>query len=416
MRIIKLISHYWGKLASMFKNKPKITPLLNCLLEYSEIQNWKTKNMEGPEPKSLDWVWHEIFRHKEDGVNHYNNSLFKLFNGIISSNDVINEIDLIFDELDAKHKVLFTKALQELSKESVIEGFMAASLNLLEIANLQNNLDSITQDQCLLYQQAYEVEETLLILLVLLELHKNGNLNFPPTNLFDNKQNLKKGNTITYIKARIDKSKFPNLYDSFNSAYNIDLRNIIGHNKYKRFDDKIESTDSKISISRDDFFNSLTSCFKIKNAILNCLQREREADILMSLSNSGILGLGFDIVDKKPILDVFQLWCFSEIEEGEDKKWLNAIQFDYLGKELIISCGSYSTKQISLSVCKKWLRTVHEIKNYSILFIHKIYPHYTNENHIIKLKDKNFNVDLNPLRTVVKVIISDNLKHKLNLI
>jgi len=380
------------------------SPLMDRLNEFAEIQNWKTKNAEGKPPISIDWVWTHIFENCNQGIDFYNFSLFLFYNSLLSDNKIIDELESLIAELESmdSHKLL--TAFKFLKQEKIAVGFNSGSINLLEILEIINYSPNISQQHCFLYQQAYELEEILLVLAVILELYNTGNLNYPPSNLMDSKGNLKKGNAILYIVSRIDQTKFPELYGAVNSAYNIDLRNTIGHNKYKRYDDKITATNnSNVCISKDVFFHSLISFFKLKNSVLNVMQKERDTSKLLQMSNCGILNFGFYVLEGKPVLEIMQLWCFQEINNSQD--WVKSIKIEIRNDSADISCGSYISRGIQINEnFENWINSLNATENHCICLIYKTYPFYSQELDTIELNNKTFNISDITIKQIIQIV------------
>ena len=193
----------------------------------------------------------------------------------------------------------------------------------------------LSQQSVFFYQQKYEIELFLKFFSQLREIEKTGKFDKSLTRFRDKAGKFRKGNLIKFFLAGFKNQ--PNLLNCLEKAYSLNLRNIIGHNEYRFIKNEIVSIDSSLSLSENEFGESLFCIQSIQNLVYWFLAHNRRPD--KSLGNCGVLGCHFIGLSDKviPAIAVIQLSPFFLIDKKQS--WLNKVSVFFHNDKIITQVG-----------------------------------------------------------------------------
>lgn len=291
----------------------------------------------------------------------YRDRIFCYLEEISGRHVVYEELLELIEELEIKSPQAMKDFWEEYKDPNRF--FSSQWQNLFEI-NFKTPL--ICHENLQIYQQKYEVALFLEFLSQLTKIKKEGSFDKNLENLKNKNGRLLKKNTISFISARL-KSK-PNLKKYWKDAYNFELRNMIGHNAYQLETDKIVSIDGGLSITENEFQDSLFAIQTIQNSIKWILTHERNP--VRSLGKFGILGCAFYGFTGKdtPSLVAYQLEPFFNI----DKKfgWLKSVSVTTTLDKLITKIGD--SQEIACHLQEEIVNTVKNLASKSPVLIRLI--------------------------------------------
>ncbi|WP_158963703.1 hypothetical protein [Myroides fluvii] len=289
--------------------------LRNRILNY---EHWISSNFEIDEPKIYQRELHKLFSVNIDAYTYYRNWLYTLLLNQDEKETFI-EFKNILDEKGGtiEHNQLVKFFIENNSSEI----FSQKRLNVFEIFSQLPNSD-LSQNICFLYQQYFEIEILFWVLYSFLYLNDKNVIETDLINFKDRKGKLKKGVLIDNLKTKL--APYSLVSKLFNTAYNVKIRNIIGHNNYKIVGDIVISLDDDtIRVSKDEILKAIYSIQSLNNYLLNYFSNKSISND--NLENEGVLGISFSLEDDLPVLSVFQLSCFYFLG---DLKWGKKVVFN----------------------------------------------------------------------------------------
>lgn len=347
------------------------------------FEHWISSGFKTKKPNNFQYELLKLFKENKDAYTYYRNHLFRL---LLKIEGKEKELDWFINFLDFKKE---TFAHEQLKKYYLDNKFSAIyTKKLLNVNDIVMDIDNekLSHSHCYMYQSFYENE---IILIVLASFSILNNDNKVDTGLYkfkDRKGNIKKGLVIKHLKSKL---KFYNgLGEIFDLAYNVKLRNTIGHNNYTIEDNKIISLDNELIVDKKEFFESLVNIQSLNNYLLYYFSN---ASInLSSLEKYGILGIGFGYKENSQILSVFQLSCFYNL--NINFSWLNKIKFYIRENKLITyidSANRFSGDYNELT--DNIISNLTKNKNRIMINLIPIEP-YHSENNLISLNYGDFEV------------------------
>jgi hypothetical protein len=285
------------------------------------FEHWLYSETSTPIPENIPHELFELLKQSEEAYQFYRNYLHEKY--YVSNYEIFpvyNEFRKIITKI--KNEKEFNEIVEHFSKENIIEQFINKNTNVHEIS-LVNDIDKINRNTCFLYQSYYEIETPLLMTISFLELYENQKKDIEHRAFRDRRGNILKGKCINHIKEKFQ--NFPILKHFFSLAYNIELRNTIGHNDYIIKNNSIISLKSnKQIVKKDEFQNSLFCIQTFNNLLINIM-----TSVTFNYNNlydKGFLSTTFGIYENQPILILHQLECFYYLDENKD--WIKKVNLD----------------------------------------------------------------------------------------
>lgn len=282
------------------------------------FEHWLSSSMKSDMPDNIPRELLKLIKESGDAYAFYRNNLYNEYCVDKTDINLNSEFTSFMEEsvLMDEHKEI----VKYYSNEKIIDVFNSKRLNIFEIYQ-ENNKTGLSQNSCFLYQSYYEIEIILIIFASIGILNKEKRLELTHQNLRDRSSRLKKGVCIDFIKSRL--KNYPTLLNVFTNAYNLKLRNTIGHNNYKISQNTLKSFDNSIKIEKDEFFKSLYQIQILNNRLLNYFSSKNINKL--ELIKNGILSIGCGVIDNSAVLAIHQLDCFYRLDF--EKKWLQKVEF-----------------------------------------------------------------------------------------
>tara|TARA_R110002051_G_scaffold322023_1_gene411375 strand:+ start:609 stop:1724 length:1116 start_codon:yes stop_codon:yes gene_type:complete len=323
------------------------------------FEHWLSSGMKSDMPNNIPEELLKLIKESGDAYAFYRNNLYDEFCTDKTDIDLISEFNNFMEEsvLLDEHKEI----VEYYSDEKITDIFNSKRLNIFEIYE-EGTKKGLSQNSCFLYQSYYEIEIILKIFASIVILNKEKRLELAHQNLKDRSNRLKKGICIDFIKARL--KDYPNLLNVFTNAYNIKLRNTIGHNNYKISQNSLTSFDNSIKIEKDEFFKSLYQIQILNNRLLSYFSSKSINNL--ELIKNGILSIGCGVIDNSAVLAIHQLDYFYKLDL--EKNWLQKVEFrinqtkietNLFTKSLLV--GEYNEEY------KNWLNLVRKKDKLKVL-------------------------------------------------
>lgn len=256
---------------------------------------------------------------KSEGKEAYLQEIYQTYNTAKENN--LDELEKLLNKRwsdDFRYKLAF----QYSNSFELIEAIKSASLNHHWLSA---------------YQAKYEIEGILFLLINLLEIRDGGCYDDDLACLCDKKGNLKKGAAVEAISNKL--AGEPHFQSVFNLGYRAELRNTIGHNKYRLDGNRILSLDSSIETTEAEFFESLESIMDIHNSVKWVFDYFNKRFRIPNISHRGLITIAFDCLLRE--LNCYQIWCFAN--EDKSKSWLNKVKFTREGNDLVTEFSNYAS-------------------------------------------------------------------------
>ncbi|MDR6239964.1 hypothetical protein [Aureibacter tunicatorum] len=362
------------------------------------FEHWISSGLKSKCPDNIPLELLMLFKESGDAYAFYRNYLFRVH--FISNND-INLINEFFDFINSCDVFSdFKKLIEFYSINKQVDLFNDKRENVFEIA-MEKPKDGLSQNACFLYQSYYEIETLLLIFVSIVKLKTKNRLDLELYNFKDRKGRLKKGNCIDYIKPKL--KDYPILQAVFSSAYNIQLRNTIGHNDYRIIDNTIQSYDGKSIIDKDDFFKSLYDIQHLNNLLINYFSSKNIGESL--LFNCGVLSMGYGIVNGNVVLVIYQLECFFDLDISKD--WLNKVYILITKSDFKIDVNAKTklTRPVN-QLFEIWLCELTKESKLKVI-VQSIRPKIKESSQVINIECGDFEILSNKLEKNVEYEISD---------
>lgn len=352
-------------------------------IRISNYENWISSECKGEIPDNMQKELLKLFSESQDAYTYYRNYLFSKSADLNDESIEISEFIKFL--VTSNHLNEHSELIRHYSKEDTLNNFKDKRMNIVEIAS-ENTKTGLSQNACFLYQSYYEIETILLIFASFAILNNEHRAELHHNNLRDRSGRLKKGVCIDYVKTRL--KEFPRLLTTFSSAYNVKLRNTIGHNNYRIKEESIESIDGSIKVAQDEFFESLYNLQKLNNFLIYYFSSNsiNEND----LKDCGILSIGFDFDNDKPVLIVHQLECFYQLDN--DKSWFKKVEFN-MRENLLETVLSYRTpmKGVLNEQLLDWLETLKSQRLLKVI-IQSIMPPVSDTANLIQIDCGSFEI------------------------
>lgn len=338
------------------------------------FENWISSGCKGVIPTNSRMELLKLFSENKDSYTFYRNYLFKistdLDNVTLELNEFIRYIDL--RSSSPQHKEI----LVEYQNDSVVNRFEDQRLNLISLFHSISE-KRISHPACFLYQSYYEIDAILTFLATIRKLNEDSIMDLKLNNLRDRSGNLKKGLAINFVKAGL--REYTRISNMFENAYNLKLRNSIGHNNYRLVDNGVESLDGAVSICSDEFFKSLWSVQTLNNFLV--FYFSSQALKQQDFSACGFLSVGFGFDVGQPVVVLHQLECFYNLNK-DGHQWIKSILFTLTNEQLSSTVnGSLTMKGKVSEDLTKWfdcLKNIGKLK----AFVKPISPIITSDDTI----------------------------------
>ena len=361
------------------------------------FENWISSGLKGDCPDNIPIELMKLIKESGDTYSMYRNYLYQTLYICDNGNELIKEFDEFMSCSDnlSEHEDI----INFYSDDKNVEVFQDKRFNVFEIS-LEKPKNGISQNACFIYQSYYEIETILIIFASVGILNTSNQLDLKLHNLRDKKGKLRKGNCIDFIKPKL--RNYPLLQKTFDNAYNIQLRNTIGHNDYRITENTIQSLDKKIKVTQDDFFQSLYNIQNLNNLLVNYFSTKIiDTDLLL---DSGVISIGCGISDNNAILIVHQLECFFELDNKKD--WLENVEFTIDSYNVRTNVNAKSTLVGKYdNRFQEWLKTVKSEKLLSVL-IQSVRPRMNESVEFITLDFGEFEVLNNEIEKEVNYKIN----------
>jgi hypothetical protein len=324
------------------------------------FENWISSGCKGPIPANSRKELFKLFSENKDSYTFYRNYLFKictdLDNATLELEEFIRYID--FRSSSPLHR----QVLVEYQKDSTAVRFEDQRLNL---SSLFHSIEerSISNATCFIYQSYYEIDAVLTFLATIRKLNEDSVLDLALSNLRDRSGNLKKGLAINFVKAGL--KGYTPINNMFENAYNVKLRNSIGHNNYRLVENRLESFDGTVSIRSDEFFRSLWSLQALNNFLVyyfSCHALKQQ-----DFSDCGFLSIGFGFHAGQPVVVLHQLECFYHLNK-DCHQWIKRILFNLTNEQLSTTInGIVNMKGEVTEDLMKWFDALRKVEQLTLL-------------------------------------------------
>ena len=259
---------------------------------------------------------HYFIRHVKNSSNHMDELLLLFEKNIKVRNSEMQYVFFYFNSLDT------------------FERFRNQFQNTIQIFNSFEN-ETITHEKIFLYQQKYEIEFFLIVMLQLRNIYIKGTYDHNLNRFRDRKGKLKKGVMADFITGGL--KDFPALEAICKKAYDPKIRNIVGHNEYYLQNETIYSLDKSITLTREDFLESLYALQELQNAILWLIMTYLSNQKISEFAKCGVVSIGYVPIEKGKIPEIvlYQIWPFFELSLKTD--WLKMITLTKKSKNILTS-------------------------------------------------------------------------------
>jgi hypothetical protein len=326
------------------------------------FEHWLSSGKVQKLPNNIPHEMLKLLDESEDAYMYYRNYLFVKYFIIPEDVEVFEEFKNLIDTIPDKSgiKLIF----DSFSKDKFTEIYKSKRLNVHEIALSSSGVE-FTRNSCFLYQSFYEIEMPLLLLSSFIILMKKNEVEITHQSFRDKKNNLVKGKCISFIKSGLQ--KHPALQNAFSIAYNVKLRNTIGHNDYEIDNEFIKSIQTNEKVSKEKFQYGLHYLQLFNNLTLYYFTSYNND--IDSLKGYGVLSVGFAIYKEVPVLSLYQLECFYRIQPKE--KWLKKVKFETKNN---ISFSTKFSSKISFSgemdsKMKDWINALRKFKTIKTVIV-----------------------------------------------
>lgn len=229
--------------------------------KFAEHEGWIQEGCsKGKEPSNTIPGYLALASQDPRAYGLYRNDMLVYLADLRGYGNFFNQIIKLITECESKYPpemTLFWKA-----HENPAENFRGQWRNLFD----PFTSTSLTHQNCYKYQQKYEVEFVLIVLAQLRQINSGKGFDASLNRFRDNKGKFRKGVIANYIIDGFQ--EFPEFRKVLISAYDPNLRNIIGHNEYKLCGGTINSLDRKYTITERQLFYSYLCLQEVHNAIL----------------------------------------------------------------------------------------------------------------------------------------------------
>lgn len=348
----------------------------------TNYEHWISSGCIGTLPQNTQRELFEIFNESPDVYTFYRNYLWSLLIESDGESDELLEFLEFLNHSKANNKY---EEIVNFFETKTLNSFEKKRINIFEITS-EASVQGLSQVSCFLYQSYYEIESILLLFASIGILNSKGIADTKLNNLRDKSGRLKKGVAINFIKEKL--KSYPKLLNLFSSAYNVKLRNTIGHNNYQINRDLIESLDSEIKVSKPDFFTSLHDLQKLNNFLIFFYSSSRLTE--NDFKSKGAISIGFEEDEHECLLYVFQLECFFNIDK--DKEWFDKVTFSIEGDYIRTTLPT--TKQMKGKYDERmelWLKKQKRNNKLTVVF-QSIRPQMGEGDQIIEIEHGNFTI------------------------
>lgn len=307
-----------------------------ALIKYKYHEDWinslSTEPFELDKGKTLQDYITLMNRGPEniDVYHFYRSQLFRLYKS--TCDDVTEEFFRVFTNIETINPEAYNEIIAWYSQTKFAEKFSITRDNSYRVANLFKS-NKLSSQLLFYYQQVYETESVLDILLTISTYLKQNVVDFTHANFSDRRGKLKKGSTIQYIVSCM--KEYEEICENVRNGYVPKVRNSIGHNNYKFSEDNICDLDGNFIASKEELLSSLYSLQEIHNSILNVfsaiISKRSFAD------GAGCVGCTYITNHKRVTLRLYVLWCFYE--EVNYRKICQDIFINIDSKELSTQIG-----------------------------------------------------------------------------
>lgn len=343
----------------------------NLRRKFVNYEHWLLSKFSDPKPKELPEEYLRLFGQKPQAYIYYRHAMYKFIQQLSGEFELCEELERLASVLQQQNNRGLNKVINYFNSAQVVYNFAIEWSNAFEISQTirENN---ISHESLHFYQSKYEIDEPILFLAILGKLLIENRADLSMNNIRNRKGMIIKGTMIDYAGKCF--GNFRKIQKAIEKAYIPKLRNTIGHNKYIIENDTIKSLDNKITITKKEFYESLYYLQELHNTTMWFLSTTDSQIMHRSLADCGVMSIGFGYGDagEMPILDLFQLWCFYEIDIQKD--WLQKVKFR------IKKCKLH-TKVTDTAIFKgpvvpelnKWMDYIHSKKSV-LVRIHSVIP------------------------------------------
>jgi hypothetical protein len=347
------------------------TIIRNLRRKFVNYEHWLLSKFSDPKPEELPEEYLRLFGQKPQAYIYYRHAIYKFIQQLSGEFELCEELERLASVLQQQNSKAIDQFINYFNSTDVVFNFAIEWSNAFEISQTIRE-DNISHESCHFYQSKYEIDEPLLFLAILGKLLTENRVDLSMNNLRNRKGMIIKGTMIDYTGKCF--GNFRKIQRAIEKAYMPKLRNTIGHNKYIIENDMINSLDNKVTITKKEFYESLYYLQELHNSIMWFLSTTDSQIMHPSLADCGVISIGFRYGDAEEmlILDLFQLWCFYEIDT--QKNWLQKVIFKMQKYKLHTEVTDTSIfKGSVVPELNKWLDYIYNKKNV-LVKIHSIIP------------------------------------------
>lgn len=237
------------------------------------------------------------------------------------------------------------------------------------------------------YVLKYEVVEYLMFLVLVTECVKKSTVDLSFQKFKDNRGNFKRGVMIDYISNGL--GEYPEFKLNFDKAYRPKLRNSIGHNNYKYSNVKYEDLDGKICLTYDEVAETIYALQEVQALVFNLMCILSINNI--NFSNCGVSAVRYEVTPfKKPILNLYQLWSFYDIDNNHI--WTKNLNVSFNKRKVFLRDGAKLLLQGQLySEIKDFIRIASSQQKVTLNLM-SIIPRIDEDSVPLKIRQKEYQI------------------------